>query len=99
MEVIARRELAALSRDGERRSVEVRLGKPVPSGRQGGEWACPMQIVGLGPERIKEAFGVDSVQAIQLALRLATIDLHSLASSNAVRLEWLGGEIGFWPGA
>jgi hypothetical protein len=39
------------------------------------------------------------VQAIQLALRLATIDLHSLAHAHALRLEWLGGEIGFWPGA
>jgi uncharacterized protein DUF6968 len=99
MEVIARRELAALGRDGERRSVEVRLGKPIPSDRGGGEWACEVQIVGLGSERIKEAFGVDSVQAIQLALRLATIDLHSLAAAHALRLEWLGGEIGFWPGA
>ena len=105
MEVIARRELVALGRDGERRSVEVRLGKPTPSDRGGGggggggEWTCAVQIVGLGPERIKEAFGVDSVQAIQLALRLATIDLHSLASANSLRLEWLGGEIGFWPGA
>jgi len=99
MEVIARRELAALGRDGERRAVEVRFGKPTPSGRLGGEWGCPVQIIGLGPERIKDAFGVDSVQAIQLALRLATVDLHSLASANALRLEWLGGEIGFWPGA
>ena len=99
MEVIARRELTALGRDGARHSVEVRLGKPTPSDRQGGEWACAVQIIGLGPGRIKEAFGVDAVQAIQLALRLATIDLHSLAHANALRLEWLGGEIGFWPGA
>jgi hypothetical protein len=67
-ETVAERDLTATSADGLRRTVTVRIGKPFPGPLPGGDWCCPFQIVGLGDEAVKAAFGIYSVQALLLAV-------------------------------
>jgi hypothetical protein len=56
---------------------------------------CAVQIVGIGEDDAINAYGVDAVQAIQLAFQMAAIRLQS-APSRGITLCWLGGsELGF----
>jgi hypothetical protein len=75
-EVIAERRLYV---EGEPdRVVRVLLGKPVrrPTASNEDFSLCPYQIVGLGNETIRAAGGVDSIQALQLAMEMVGADLH-----------------------
>lgn len=88
-DVIAERELEARHRvTGEVRRVIVRLGRPRIDERPGGDWACSIEFAGLGDDEIEEAYGVDGVQALRLAMQLASIRLASEAAS--FELTWLG---------
>ncbi len=49
------------------RSAELKIGKP--RDMKGGDAYCPVQLVGIGDEKVRPIFGVDTVQALQLALR------------------------------
>jgi len=91
-DVIAERELEV---DGAGHAV-VRIGRPTPDPRAGGDWRCPFQIIGLGDEGVYEAFGVDAVQALQLCLQL--IDIHLGEQRRAREVTWLGSaDLGFFP--
>lgn len=91
-DVIAERELEI---DGTAGAV-VRIGRPAPDLREGGDWRCPFQIVGLGDEAVHEAFGVDAVQALQLCFQM--IDIHLASARGAREITWLGSEdLGFFP--
>jgi hypothetical protein len=75
LDVIAERTLAATI-DGSVLDVFVRFGKPIPYPK--GDWACPYQIVGIGDEKVHSAFGIDAVQALQLAMFAAgaVLNMH-----------------------
>ena len=86
--VIAERELELA--DG--RTVQVVIGQPqlFP---EGGSFYCPIRITGIGKEKIMRVGGVDSVQALVLALQ--AIDAHLFASLGAPDgiLNWLGQQV------
>ncbi len=65
IDVIAERTLTATI-DGKSSDVVVRFGKPARHPK--GDWACPYQISGIGDEKVRQAFGIDGVQALQLAM-------------------------------
>ncbi|HYD46948.1 MAG TPA: hypothetical protein VEB21_01305 [Terriglobales bacterium] len=65
-----------------KRPVQVRIGFPAPARR---DWRCPYQIVGLGSRRVRYAYGVDSMQALQMALEAVAIELRPHRS----QLSWL----------
>lgn len=67
-QVIASRRFR-IPRD-DRRFAEVRIGLPVADGRNA---FCPVQLVGIGDERVHRIYGVDSVQALQLATRMLEV--------------------------
>ena len=91
-DVIAERELEVR---GAGRAV-VRIGRPMPDPREGGDWSCPFQIIGLGDEAVHEAFGVDAMQALQLCLQM--IDIHLTEQRRTHEITWLGGaDLGFFP--
>lgn len=91
-DVIAERELEV---EGTGRAI-VRIGRPTADPREGGDWRCPFQIIGLGDEAVHEAFGVDAVQALQLCLQM--IDIHLGEQRKKYDLIWLDGEdLGFFP--
>jgi hypothetical protein len=89
-EVIAVRQVDAVATDGSRTEVVLKLGKPMPDPLPGGDWCCPHQIVGLGDERVAATFGVDSLQALLLAVYSVRLRLTERAEGASVALDWLG---------
>ena len=75
--------------------VEVLLFKPGP---WGSDYQCRYQIVGIGDEQIRSAYGVDTVHALQLALRILPSHL-ALLKQEYPGLHWLEddptGDLGF----
>ncbi len=53
----------------------VRIG--LPYRRRTGEWACPFQVRGAGPQHIKEARGIDAFQALHLVFQGVRKELES----------------------
>lgn len=84
--VIARRVLA--SEPPSQRKYEVRIGKPEPDGA--GDWRCAYHVRGIGMRSPRYAFGVDSVQALILALNAVRSDLEAAGDA----CHWVGGERG-----
>jgi hypothetical protein len=75
--------------------VEVLLFRPESSGAY---YQCRYQIVGIGDEKIRLAFGIDAFQALQLALRILPSHL-ALLKQEFPGLRWLDddstGDLGF----
>lgn len=94
--VFAERELEARGKNAiESRPVLARIGQPEPDPEPGGDWRCPLQIVGIGDEEIFYANGVDSVQALQLGFLIMGIRLEDLCA-DGLELSWLGdSDLGF----
>ncbi|WP_175510358.1 DUF6968 family protein [Micromonospora phaseoli] len=89
-EIIAERRIAVTGRAGDTSEVIVRFGKPHPDPLStNGDWCCPFQIHGLGDDSVEQAFGVDSLQALLLAVWSVRLQLADRAEQNAVRLDWL----------
>ena len=81
-DVIATRRLQFKGTDGALVHVSVTLGKPVPDPRDPERtWMCPYQIRGIGDERTRAIFGVDTMQALILALHILPTELAALARS------------------
>ncbi len=92
--VIAKRDLLL----GRERRVQVLIGKPEPF-PDGIDWYCPYQITGIGSERVWWAGGVDSVQALVLALQNVGAWLVSSPEFKGGELRWecgsTDGDLGF----
>jgi hypothetical protein len=77
-----------------RRVFKTPSGKPVvvtlgvPQAVPGSDWGCPLQITGLNTiwRRPKYVFGIDSFQALHLAIQGAGVVLESAKQ----KVEWLG---------
>ena len=92
VEVIAERHFEAEDEAGLRREVVLRIGKPVHDPKEGGDWSCPYQIVGLWDDRVSAAYGVDPVQALLLSLQKAGLELNYYRTAQKGKLTWLGEE-------
>lgn len=68
--VVAERRLDVVRNDGTEHELLVRIGMPRPDPREGGDWECPGQMLGLGDEKLHRAYGVDALQAFILCLQL-----------------------------
>lgn len=92
--VVATRELTL----DEDRKVEVLIGKPEPC-PDGVDWYCPHQTVGRGSGEVRYAIGVDTVQALILALSMVGAELYYSEEYSAGRLTWdcgaVKGDLGF----
>jgi hypothetical protein len=72
---IADLRLQLMRRGAKRRSaVHVTIGAPQPDGD---DWCCPIRLKGLVDNKERRLFGVDSWQAIILALRFAEAILQN----------------------
>lgn len=91
-EVIAEQEFQLVRPDGTTASVVTRLGRPAPDPQSPRDWMCTYRITGIGRERVKAAFGVDSMHALSLALHVAPVELVALAEAEGATLRWLGQE-------
>jgi Domain of unknown function (DUF6968) len=84
--VIASRTFHLRTASGDR-EVEVRLHEPVQ--RDGDDYFCGLSFVGLDGELPTGAFGIDSLQALRLALRALGRALHDHPEFHEGRLRWL----------
>lgn len=72
--IIAERVLNA--KKGSRSYVAtIRIGQPVKSA-DAPDYRCPYQIAGIGDDVIRSASGVDSMQALWLAIQLLPVELR-----------------------
>jgi hypothetical protein len=95
MDPIAVRELEAHAADGSVRPIIVRFGRPEPDPLPGGDWRCPFQIAGTRNGGVQFAFGVDAVQALQLAFVAVGVLLFA-ADGPRQRITWLDtADLGF----
>ena len=89
MSPIAELRLQVLRRSAKRKSaVQVKVGAPE---RDGEDWTCPIRMKGLVDSKERRIFGVDSWQAMILALRLAEAMLQNEVRKGG-KLFYLGGE-------
>jgi len=83
--IIASRTL----READGARVTVQFGRPRRSDK---DWLCPFRIVGLSNDVVHRAYGVDSLQALQLAIDAA----RAMVRSCGRPLDWLGqSDLGF----
>lgn len=75
------------------KKVSVQIGKPEKF-QNSEDYYCPYQIVGVGDGKIRHAGGIDSIQALLLALKKIGTDLSSLDVYKTGDLKWEGGEKG-----
>jgi hypothetical protein len=81
-EIIARRELIAVSRSGERFTVIIEIGKPVAARQPNGNWECELSISPPIMHRPMNVGGYDSLQALSLAISLAHFHLREFLQSG-----------------
>jgi len=74
-QVIAERKYSLLTSSGAKEEVIVRIGVPQESPDRR-DFFCPFEIVGLGTPKIKCAFGIDAVQALQLTLKIVGAEMY-----------------------
>lgn len=89
--VIAERELDLKISSRKKAKVIVRIGKPKPDGKITADWYCPIQILGIGEDKVKSAFGIDSVQALEQAFQMISAILTLFYQRHHPgKLTWLG---------
>ena len=92
-EVIAERELVYDTKKGSQTLI-IKLGKPRPDLKPGGDWECPIQV----GNKVTLVFGVDSFQALSLAQQFISIQLRYLKDKENLNLKWLDmADLGFEP--
>jgi hypothetical protein len=70
---------------------DVRIEFELPKQHEGdnGDYRCRYRITGLGADRISYAMGVDSLQALLLAVGRASNDLYASDAWRQGRLRWM----------
>src|SRR3712207_1676313 len=86
--VIAERTLTVVGQGDS--SARIRIGKPRKD-RTTGDYFCPYTLEGLGDQKASEAWGMDSMQALQNALQGIRLAL----TPHANTLSWAGGQEGW----
>jgi Domain of unknown function (DUF6968) len=83
-EAVAEREIVCVFPDGRCQSISLRIGRP--QRLSCGDWACPVSVDGLYA-KLRAMVGVDSWQALMLAIRLVKSLLETEVERGAV-LHW-----------
>jgi len=94
-EVIASRKLMLAAADGTNSEITVLIGRPerMPDSD---DYYCPIQLRGLGDQKVRYAGGADAIQALQLAMQLIGIELYVKHADIVKQLTWEeNSELGF----
>jgi hypothetical protein len=86
--IIAERRFESAGGTGQRASIRVRA--PARDSRTG-NYKCSVEWFHSGEKELFELWGIDSMQALQLALRAA----GDLVNRNAADLQWTGSDDGY----
>ena len=81
-EIIARRELIAVSSSGKRFPVTIELGKPISTSGRNENWECHLSITPPLMHRPMNVRGYDALQALCLAVSLAYFHLREFLGSG-----------------
>ena len=84
--IVATRKLTL----GEKGEIAIRIGQPFVPPNYGGNFCCPYQIEGLGDGAIRYGSGVDSLQALHIALINIGAELHGSVEAQAGMISWNG---------
>ena len=87
-DIIVRRELI-LAADGAEQRINVLFARPRKEPRLGQDYICEWQAPELTGGRIYIAYGIDEVQALELALKMAGMTLQTCREAREGRLFWL----------
>lgn len=91
---IARRSFFFVNDERQTAVVEVDICKPLPSPHRTEEYMCSFRIRSEGSVKTETVFGVDELQALQLALAYLKAKLQEVNEASGSRLRWLGDEKG-----
>jgi hypothetical protein len=74
------------------KKVTLTFGKPQPF-PENRDYYCPYRISGIGSGEVRYAAGVDSLQALLMALKLADVGMRSSQGIPSWRIDlgWIGG--------
>ena len=72
------------------KNVMLEIGMPYPMDKGQPDCWCPYRISGLGSDAVKRSGGVDSMQALYLAMQSAAADLYCSDAARDQVLQWLG---------
>ncbi len=92
--IIASRKYHAVGGKAPGLVVEVQIGKPTKAPRAEGDFLCRFRLRSSGQDCIETVYGVDELQALQLALGYLEAKLKMLVKSSGAQLRWEGGEAG-----
>lgn len=86
-ELIATRTLMLPQDTGATAEIAILLGKPrqLPNHK---DYFCPYQITGAGDGKVRHACGIDSFQALHLALSILGVELEVLNKELGGKLRW-----------
>lgn len=87
--VIARRTLSCRPPAGEERTVHLLIRAPIPDPKQAGQWVCEAALEHLYQD-VVQVRGVDSLQALQLALHAVREALQTLLDEGG-SVRWADG--------
>lgn len=59
----------------------------------GTDWRCPLRITFGAKSTVRSIIGIDSLQALQLAMNLARVEIKTIASRPGAALVYLDEEI------
>ncbi len=82
--VIARRTLSIPDKG----PVHVRIGQPFVPDDYGGNYCCPYQVEGIGDGKIRYGSGIDSLQALYMALISLSTDLYTSPEQQLAGIFW-----------
>lgn len=72
--------------------VTLRVAAPERDPLPGGDWRCRYAVLGLGDPVLRYAYGVDTLQALQLAMAGLANHVRAQAVELGAELSWIGGE-------
>jgi hypothetical protein len=87
---VLERELTLIL-DTDQCTLVLRFGKPIQDVEtvDSFDWRCPVQLIGGGKEALHPGVGVDSLQALINAIKIAHIELESLEHETGGEVHWL----------
>ena len=92
--IIARRKYFRLGDEGASTVLAVEIGAPTQSPLAKNEFMCSYHFTFAGSEWHRTAYGIDELQALQLALGDLYASLRRLEGSAGLKLCWSGEETG-----
>lgn len=89
--MIAERVVYGVHKNGRVFEIGLQIGRPYETDTPNRDWACPVALIGLHG-RFPDMYGVDSLQALSLALRLTRRLLEYFVEDGGKLLREPGGE-------